>query len=230
MNSRGAAKFAIGSESEMTHERPRDIVVSRPIEPGAPKPGSDDRIPVNPTRFDSRKDFKFRLNWIVCRRRLAHKRSQASLEGRGASRRRRPFSRKSPGLTQSDAITLERRAACDHEFEQADTVSKLGAGPEARRRLRTFARTSFWRSSPDEGESAQSTLKHGKLRVPVLTPPSLASFPDRGVAAVWSFVSTADIGARRYICRRCRTGADEPRRRPRSRHWRPRPSPLGARC
>jgi hypothetical protein len=116
MNSRGAAKFAIGSDpkSEMTPERPRDIVASRPIEQGAPKRGSDDRIPVNPTRLDPRNNFKFRLNWegqyvAGVSRVSALRRVTEVVEHRDGGDP--SISRKSPGLTQFDAITLERRVA-----------------------------------------------------------------------------------------------------------------------
>ena len=88
-------------------------------------------FPVNPTRYDPYKNFKFRLKWdgryIAGASRVSALRRATEVvehrEGGDPS-----TSRKSPGLTQFDAITLERGVTYDHEFEQwADKVWKLGA-------------------------------------------------------------------------------------------------------
>ncbi len=87
---------------------------------------------VNPTRFDPYKNFKFRLKWdgryIAGVSRVSGLRRVTEVvehrEGGDPS-----TSRKSPGRTQYDAITLERGVTYDHAFEQwADKVWKLGAG------------------------------------------------------------------------------------------------------
>ncbi len=89
-------------------------------------------FPVNPTRFDPYKNFKFRLKWdgqyIAGVSHVSGLRRVTEVvehrEGGGPS-----TSRKSPGLTQYDAITVERGVTYDHAFEQwADKVWKLGAG------------------------------------------------------------------------------------------------------
>jgi phage tail-like protein len=87
---------------------------------------------VNPTRFDPYKTYKFRLRWdgrYIAG--ISHvsglRRVTAVVEHREGGDP--STSRKSPGLTQFDAITLERGVTYDHAFEQwADKVWKLGAG------------------------------------------------------------------------------------------------------
>ena len=87
---------------------------------------------VNPTRFDPYKNFKFRLKWdgrfvagisyVSPLRRVTE--VVEHREGGDPS-----TSRKSPGRTQYEPITLERRVTYDHEFEDwANTVWRLGAG------------------------------------------------------------------------------------------------------
>ncbi len=87
---------------------------------------------VNPTRFDPYKNFKFRLKWdgryIAGVSRVSGLRRVTEVvehrEGGDPS-----TSRKSPGRTQYDPITLERGVTYDHAFEQwADKVWRLGAG------------------------------------------------------------------------------------------------------
>jgi len=88
-------------------------------------------FPVNPTRYDPYKNFKFRLKWdgryiAGVSRVSALRRATEVVEHREGGDP--STSRKSPGLTQFDAITLERGVTYDHEFEQwANKVWKLGA-------------------------------------------------------------------------------------------------------
>ncbi|MGB7568428.1 MAG: phage tail protein [Chitinivibrionales bacterium] len=99
-------------------------------------------FPVNPDRFDPYKNFNFRLKWdgryvagisrfsglkrtteVVCHR-----------EGGDPS-----TSRKSPGRTEYEAITLERGVTQDLEFEKwANKVFQLGAGLGSEVSLKDF--------------------------------------------------------------------------------------------
>jgi phage tail-like protein len=88
-------------------------------------------FPVNPTRFDPYKNFKFRVRWDG--------RYVAGISAVGALRRSTEvvehregsdpsLTRKSPGPTRYDAITLERGVTQDTAFEDwANLVWKLGA-------------------------------------------------------------------------------------------------------
>jgi phage tail-like protein len=87
---------------------------------------------VNPTRFDPYKNFKFRLKWDG---RYIAGISHVSALGRATEvvEHREggdpSTSRKSPGRTQYEAITLERGVTQDTDFEQwANKVWQLGAG------------------------------------------------------------------------------------------------------
>jgi phage tail-like protein len=90
-------------------------------------------FPVNPTRFDPYKNFKFRVKWdgkyvAGVSKVSGLKRSTEVVvhrEGGDPS-----TSRKSTGETQYDAITLERGLTQDPAFEDwANLVWKLGSGP-----------------------------------------------------------------------------------------------------
>jgi phage tail-like protein len=97
---------------------------------------------VNPNRFDPYKNFKFRIKWDG--------RYVAGVSSVSALRRRTEViehreggdpstSRKSPGRTTFDPITLERGITHDHEFEQwADAVWRLGAAAGSEVGLRDF--------------------------------------------------------------------------------------------
>jgi phage tail-like protein len=87
---------------------------------------------VNPTRFDPYKNFKFRLRWdgrfvagvskVSALKRMTE--VVKHREGGDPS-----TSRKSPGRTEFDPITLERGVTHDLEFEKwASKVWQLGAG------------------------------------------------------------------------------------------------------
>ena len=88
---------------------------------------------VNPSRFDPYKNFKFRVKWDG--------RAVAGVSKVGALKRTTEVvkhreggdpssSRKSPGRTEYEAITLERGVTHDPEFEAwANKVWNFGAGP-----------------------------------------------------------------------------------------------------
>jgi len=89
-------------------------------------------FPANPTRFDPYKNFKFRLKWdnkyvAGCSKISPLKRTTKVVthrEGGDPS-----TSRKSPGLTEYDAITLERGLTQDLAFHDwAGLVWNFGAG------------------------------------------------------------------------------------------------------
>jgi phage tail-like protein len=97
---------------------------------------------VNPQRFDPYKTFKFRLKWdgryVAGISRVGPLRRETEVihhrEGGDPS-----SSRKSPGRTEFDAITLERGVTHDPEFEQwANKVWNLGAGLGAEVSLEDF--------------------------------------------------------------------------------------------
>ncbi len=97
---------------------------------------------VNPQRFDPYKNFKFRIKWDG--------RYVAGVSKVGALKRTTELvehreggdpstSRKSPGRTKYEAITLERGVTHDPEFERwANRVWNLGAGLGAEVSLRDF--------------------------------------------------------------------------------------------
>jgi len=88
-------------------------------------------FPANPTRFDPYKNFKFRLKWdgkyIAGVSKVSGLKRTTEVvthrEGGDPS-----TSRKSPGRTEFEAITLERGVTYDHEFEAwANKVWQFGA-------------------------------------------------------------------------------------------------------
>ena len=97
---------------------------------------------VNPQRFDPYKNFKFRVKWDG--------RYVAGISKVGALKRSTEVvkhreggdpstSRKSPGRTKYDAITLERGVTHDVEFEQwANKVWNFGSGLGAEVSLKDF--------------------------------------------------------------------------------------------
>jgi phage tail-like protein len=99
-------------------------------------------FPINPSRFDPYKDFKFRVKWdgqyVAGVSRISALRRTTEVveyrEGGDPS-----VSRKSPGLTQFDAITLERGVTQDTAFEAwANKVWKLGVAPGSESALADF--------------------------------------------------------------------------------------------
>ena len=99
-------------------------------------------FPVNPTRFDPYKNFKFRVKWdgqyvAAVSNVSGLKRSTAVVEHREGGDP--STSRKSPGRTEFDPITLERGLTQDNAFEDwANLVWKLGAGLGAEVALNEF--------------------------------------------------------------------------------------------
>jgi phage tail-like protein len=97
---------------------------------------------VNPTRFDPYKNFKFRVKWDG--------RYVAGVSKVGALKRTTEVvkhreggdpssTRKSPGRTEFEAVTLERGVTHDPEFEKwANKVWNFGAGLGAETSLKDF--------------------------------------------------------------------------------------------
>jgi phage tail-like protein len=88
---------------------------------------------VNAQRFDPYKNFKFRVKWDgryvagVCKVSALKRTTELVRHREGGDP---STSRKSPGRTEYDAITLERGVTHDLEFEQwANKVWNFGAGP-----------------------------------------------------------------------------------------------------
>jgi phage tail-like protein len=97
---------------------------------------------VNPTRFDPYKNFKFRVKWdgryvAGVSKVSALRRTTEVVEHREGGDP--SSSRKSPGRTKYEAITLERGVTNDTEFEQwASKVWSFGAGLGAESSLKDF--------------------------------------------------------------------------------------------
>src|SRR5215831_3498930 len=99
-------------------------------------------FPVNPHRFDPYKNFKFRVKWdaryVAGVSKVSGLRRTTDVishrEGGDPS-----TSRKSPGRTEFDAITLKRGVTQDEDFEAwANKVWTLGAGAGAEVSLKDF--------------------------------------------------------------------------------------------
>jgi phage tail-like protein len=99
-------------------------------------------FPGNPTRFDPYKSFKFRLKWdgryvAGISKVSALKRTTEVVEHREGGDP--STSRKSPGRSKFEAITLERGVTHDLEFERwANKVWNFGAGLGAEVSLKDF--------------------------------------------------------------------------------------------
>ena len=97
---------------------------------------------VNATRFDPYKNFKFRVKWdgryvAGISKVSALKRTTEVVKHREGGDP--SSSRKSPGRTEFDPITLERGVTHDREFEQwANKVWNFGAGLGAESSLKDF--------------------------------------------------------------------------------------------
>ena len=97
---------------------------------------------VNPTRFDPYKNFKFRVKWdgryvAGVSKVGALKRTTEMVEHREGGDP--STSRKSPGRSKYEAITLERGVTHDTEFEKwANKVWNFGGGPGAESSLADF--------------------------------------------------------------------------------------------
>ncbi len=97
---------------------------------------------VNASRFDPYKNFKFRIAWDghpvagVSKVSMLRRTTEVILHREGGDP---SSSRKSPGRTEYDAITVERGVTHDVEFERwADKVWRHGAGPGAEVSLKDF--------------------------------------------------------------------------------------------
>jgi phage tail-like protein len=97
---------------------------------------------VNPRRFDPYKNFKFRVKWdgryvAGVSKVSALKRSTEVVEHRNGGDP--SSSRKSPGRTKYEAVTLERGVTHDAEFERwANKVWNFGSGLGAEVSLKDF--------------------------------------------------------------------------------------------
>jgi phage tail-like protein len=97
---------------------------------------------VNPTRFDPYKNFKFRVKWdgvyvAGLSKMGALKRTTEVVEHREGGDP--STSRKSPGRSKFEAISLERGVTHDTAFEAwANKVWDFGAGPGAESSLKDF--------------------------------------------------------------------------------------------
>src|SRR4030095_7888510 len=101
-----------------------------------------EKFSVNTPRFDPYKNFKFRVKWdgrVIAgvSKVSALKRTTEVVEHREGGDP--SSSRKSPGRTKYEPITLERGVTHDLEFEQwANKVWTLGAGPGQEASLKDF--------------------------------------------------------------------------------------------
>ena len=113
---------------------------------------------VNPTRFDPYKNFKFRVKWdgryvAGISRISALRRTTEVIEHREGGDP--STSRKSPGRTQFEAITLERGVTHDPAFEQwANKVWTLGAALGAEVSLKDFRKDIFIEIYNEAGQLA----------------------------------------------------------------------------
>ena len=114
----------------------------------------------NPQRFDPYKNFKFRLKWdgryvAGISKVSALKRTTEVVKHREGGDP--STSRKSPGLTEYDAITLERGVTHDPDFEAwAATVWQMGAGLGAEVSLASFRKDVLLDFYNEAGELAIS--------------------------------------------------------------------------
>ena len=97
---------------------------------------------VNPTRFDPYKNFKFRVKWDgryvagISKVGMLKRTTEVVKHREGGAP---STTRKSPGRTDFDAVTLERGVTHDPEFENwANKVWNLGAGLGSEVSLKDF--------------------------------------------------------------------------------------------
>ena len=115
-------------------------------------------FPVNPTRLDPYKDFKFRVKWdgkyvAGISKMSALRRTTDVIEHREGGDP--STSHKSPGQTKYDAITLERGLTQDREFEAwANLVWKLGAGLGSETSLANFRKEVYIEFYNEAGQLA----------------------------------------------------------------------------
>jgi phage tail-like protein len=113
---------------------------------------------VNPQRFDPYKNFKFRVKWdgryvAGVSKVSALKRTTEVVKHREGGDP--STSRKSPGRTEYDAITLERGVTNDLEFEKwANKVWNFGAGLGAEVSLKDFRKDIILEQYNEAGQLA----------------------------------------------------------------------------
>jgi phage tail-like protein len=113
---------------------------------------------VNPRRFDPYKNFKFRVKWdgryvLGVHKVGALKRSTEVVEHRDGGDP--SSSRKSPGRTKYEAVTLERGVTHDTEFERwAKKVWNYGTGLGAEVSLKDFRKDLILEVYNDAGQLA----------------------------------------------------------------------------
>jgi phage tail-like protein len=115
---------------------------------------------VNPSRFDPYKNFKFRVKWdgryvAGVSKVSALKRTTEVVKHRDGGDP--SSSRKSPGRTEFEAVTLERGVTHDPEFEAwAQKVWDLGAGSGAEVSLADFRKDVIVELLNEAGQVVQS--------------------------------------------------------------------------
>ena len=115
---------------------------------------------VNPTRFDPYKNFKFRVKWdgryvAGVSKVSALKRTTEVVKHRDGGDP--STSRKSPGRTEYEAVTLERGVTHDPEFERwANKVWDVGAGAGAEVSLADFRKDVIVELLNEAGQVVQS--------------------------------------------------------------------------
>jgi phage tail-like protein len=115
---------------------------------------------VNASRFDPYKNFKFRLKWdgryvAGISKVSAFKRTTEVVKHREGGDP--SSSRKSPGRTEYEAITLERGVTHDTEFEKwANKVWNYGSGLGAETSLRDFRKDVIVELLNESGQIVQS--------------------------------------------------------------------------
>ena len=115
---------------------------------------------VNPQRFDPYKNFKFRVKWdgryvAGISKVTGLKRTTEVVKHREGGDP--SSSRKSPGRTEYEAITLERGVTHDKEFEQwANKVWNFGSGLGAEVSLQDFRKDIIIELMNESGQTVQS--------------------------------------------------------------------------
>jgi phage tail-like protein len=113
---------------------------------------------VNPTRFDPYKNFKFRIKWdnkyvAGLSKMSALKRTTEVIKHREGGDP--SSSRKSPGRTEYEAITLERGVTHDLEFEKwANKVWEYGEGFASESSLKDFRKDIYIEFYNEAGQLA----------------------------------------------------------------------------
>ena len=113
---------------------------------------------VNPTRFDPYPNFQFRLRWDgryvagICKVSGLNRKTEVIKHREGGDP---SSSRKSPGRTEYDPITLERGVTHDKEFEQwANKVWNFGSGLGAEASLKDFRKNVILEMYNEAGQLA----------------------------------------------------------------------------